>query len=234
MSLLELEHVRVSARQGAQQLPILRDVSLHLESGELVAIWGARRSGRSTLLRVACGIERPSGGSVRFAGRPISVCGQALGSQIGYCPRLRSPEARRVLDELMAGQLGRGVPQGAASVTALAALERTQAAHCAARDVDELDAAEEVRVAIARALTLRPAMLVIDEPVKGVELLQRDPILALLRSLADEGLALLVSAGEATALAGADRALSLADGELHGSIAPELAPVVPLRRAASA
>jgi ABC-type sugar transport system ATPase subunit len=75
---------------------------------------------------------------------------------------------------------------------------------------------------------------VVDDPIRGVDLLERDAILGLLRSLADEGLAVLISATEATALAGADRALSLAAGELRGSTAPELASVVPLRRRASA
>ena len=75
-----------------------------------------------------------------------------------------------------------------------------------------------MRVALARALALEPSLLVIDEPTRGVDLLERDAILALLRSLADEGIAVLISTGEATALAGADRALSLADGELRGSL----------------
>jgi ABC-type sugar transport system ATPase subunit len=83
-------------------------------------------------------------------------------------------------------------------------------------------------VAIAGALVLNPALLVIEEPTRGVDLLERDAILALLRALADEGLAVLMSAGEATALSGADRAVSLADGVLRGSLAPELAQVLPL------
>jgi ABC-type Mn2+/Zn2+ transport system ATPase subunit len=98
----------------------------------------------------------------------------------------------------------------------------------------ELDGAEGVRVALAQALVLEPALLVIDEPTVGVDLLERDPILALLRALADEGIAVLASTGEAAGCSGADRALSLSAGELHGSTEPELAPVVPLRRQASA
>jgi ABC-type sugar transport system ATPase subunit len=73
-------------------------------------------------------------------------------------------------------------------------------------------------------------MLVIDEPVGAVELGERDEILALLRTLAGEGLAVLASAGEAGELAGAHRALSLGEGHLRGPAAPELAPVVALRR----
>jgi ABC-type sugar transport system ATPase subunit len=75
---------------------------------------------------------------------------------------------------------------------------------------------------------------VIDEPTKGVDLLERDNILGLLRSLADENIAVLMSSAEATALAGADRALSLSAGKLRGSASPELADVLPLRREAGA
>ncbi len=82
---------------------------------------------------------------------------------------------------------------------------------------------------------LSPSLLVVENPTGGVDLLARDSILALLRSLADEdGMAVLIGTGDATALAGADRALSLTDGVLRGSAFPELAPVVELRRRASA
>lgn len=235
MSLLALERVTRQTRQGAHERIVLDEVSLQLEPGELLAIWGARRSGRSTLLRVAAGIDPPDSGMVRFDGKPLRARGSdALGSGIGYCQRaLRGGEAREVLDELVLGQLARGIPRPAARERSRAALERSGAGHCAAHRMQELDSAEAVRVSIARSLTLSPSLLVIDEPTKGVDLLERDGILALLRSLANEGLAVLMSAGEATALSGADRALSLVEGELRGSVAPELADVVPLRRQAT-
>jgi energy-coupling factor transporter ATP-binding protein EcfA2 len=236
MSLLALERVTRRMRQGAHERVVLREVSLQLDRGELLAVWGARRSGRSTLLRIAAGIDPPDSGVVCFDGKPLHARGgEALGSGIGYCQRvLRGAESHEVLDELMLGQLALGVPRSAARTRACAALERAGAEHCAAHLMHELDGAESVRVAIARALALSPSLLVIDEPTKGVDLLERDRILALLRSLADEGVGALMSTGESTALAGADRALSLADGELRGSLQPELAPVVPLRRQASA
>ena len=89
-------------------------------------------------------------------------------------------------------------------------------------------------LAIARALALGASLLVIDEPTTACRPVERDEILELLRSLADEGIALLLSVGETTALSGADRALSLSGGELRGQASPELATVVPLRRRASA
>jgi predicted ABC-type transport system involved in lysophospholipase L1 biosynthesis ATPase subunit len=236
MTLLELEHVGRRHGRGARELAVLRDVSLRLDAGELVAVWGLRRSGRSTLLRVAAGIEPADTGVVRFAGRELSAHGgDALGSGVGYCLRtLRGAEGRNVLDELMAGQLARGVQPRVARLRAWTALERTGVESCAAHGLPVLDGAEAVRIGLARALVLQPSLLMIDEPTAGVDLLERDGVLSLLRSLADEGIAILTSTGESTGLSGADRALSLSDGELHGSICPELAPVVPLRRQASA
>lgn len=237
MSLLSLEHVTRRLRQGAHERTLLQDVSLQVESGELVAIWGPRHSGRSTLLRVAAGIDPPDEGEVRFAGKPLtSRGGSVLGNGIGYCQRAqRSAEARSVLDEMVVGQLARGVPRPVSRARACAALERCGAEHCLAAGLRGLDGGDEVRVTIAQALVLAPKLLVVDEPTKGVDLGERDEILALLRSLANhDKIAVLISAGEATALAGADRALSLAGGRLRGSLVPELAEVVPLRQQASA
>ncbi|MGH2910964.1 MAG: ATP-binding cassette domain-containing protein, partial [Solirubrobacteraceae bacterium] len=204
MSILEFERVTRRYRSGAHERVVLDQVSLTLDPGELLAVWGLRRSGRSTLLRVAAGIEPPDAGVVRFKGENLVNSPNVLGSGIGYCrPTYSDGEARGVLEELIAGQLARGVAYSAAHDRALAALERVGADACAGRTLNELDGGEGVRVSIARALTLTPSLLVIDEPTKGVDLLERDAILALLRTLADEGIALLVSAGEATALSGA-------------------------------
>lgn len=236
MSLLVLEGVTRRVRSGAHERVVLDRVCLTVQAGETVAVWGMRRSGRSTLLRIAAGVESPDRGVVRFDGRALAGSGEALGHGIGYCGAgSREEEAHGVLDELLLAQLARGVPRQAASSRALSALERTRALECARHGWHELDAAEAIRVRVARALALEPSLLVVDEPTKGVDLLARDGVLELLRSLADEeGMAVLWSAGDAAALAGADRALTLSDGVLHGSAGPELAAVLPMPRRASA
>jgi ABC-type ATPase involved in cell division len=234
VSLLALEQVRKRYGDATRGRLLLENLSLEIEPGELAAVWGLRRSGRSTLLRVAAGIERPDSGLVRFEGRDLADCDEdVLGEGIGYVQKtLRGAEAQSAVEEVMLCLLARGVSLSTARARACAALERTGAAQFAALAPRELDEAESVRVGIARTIVLGPRLLVIDEPVKGIGVLERDGVLLLLRSLADDGMAVLASAGESTGLSGADRALVLSDGKLRGSPRPELAPVLPLRRSA--
>ncbi len=230
MSLLELEHVSKCYGRLNERVA-LRDVSLQVGVGEMVVIWGLRRSGRSTLLRIAAGIETPDIGSVSFEGRDVRARpGETLGEGIGYCRKRFAPgEGLLVIDQLITGLIARGVPLSSAANRARAALERTEIADCATLTPAELDHGEAVRAAIARALAFAPRLLLIDEPTIGVDLLARDGILMLLHSLAQEGMAILASTGESPGLSGA-RALTLSEGELHGGSTHELATVVPIRR----
>jgi ABC-type ATPase involved in cell division len=232
MSLLELEHVGKCYGPLSEHV-VLRDVSLQVEQGEMVAVWGRRRSGRSTLLRLAAGIEQPDAGIVRFEGHDLAAReGERLGDGIGYCRRtFAASEGRRVLDHVVVGLLARGVPLKSAGSRAREALERAGVGHCAMLRPAELDCAEAVRAAIARALSFTPRLLLIDEPTIGVDLLERDGILRLLLSLAEQGHAVLASTGESPGLSGA-RAVALSEGELRGQLAPALAKVVPIRQSA--
>jgi putative ABC transport system ATP-binding protein len=232
VSLLALEHVVKRYREGGRERVVLDDVSLEVEPGELVVVWGVRRSGRTTLLRIAAGIEAPDGGVARFAGRDLARTSErALGEGIGYVRKgLRGAEEEGVLEQVAAPLLARGISVEQARERARAALSRIGAQACGALRVSELGAGERVRVALARTLSLSPTLLVIDEPVSAVELSERDEILALLRTLAGEGVAVLASAGDAGELAGAHRPLSLGEGQLRGPAVSELAPVVALRR----
>jgi ABC-type lipoprotein export system ATPase subunit len=232
MSLLELENVSKRYREGQRERIVLREISLHVDAGELVMVWGLRRSGRTTLLRIAAGVQAPDGGAVRFAGRDLAEHGErTLGEGIGYVQKtLRASEEQGVLEQVAAPLLARGVGVERAHELARRALARAGGADCAAMRVAELGVGETVRVALARTLALSPALVVIDEPAAAVELGERDEILALLRGLATEGAAVIASTGEPVELAGAHRALTLGEGELRGQSTPELAPVVALRR----
>ena len=234
MSLLALEHVCKRYRRGVREVQVLDDVCLQLHEREVIAVWGPGRSGRSTLLRIAGGIEAPDDGVVRFRGEQLRTGGGAVAGGIAYCqPAFRSVEGQVVLGELIASQLALGVRPAVARARACRELERAGARHCAGHRPFELDRAEEVRVAIARALLQEPSLLLVDEPTKGVSSLERERILELLGSLTGDGIAVLMTLDKGVGLFGANRALSLAEGRLRGHLAPELAPVVELPLRAS-
>jgi ABC-type sugar transport system ATPase subunit len=229
---LELENISKRYREAQRERVVLRDVTLEVREAELVAVWGTRRSGRTTLLRIAAGIETPDDGEVRFCGRRVAgQAGAALGQGIGYVQKsLRGSEEQAVLEQVAAVALARGARVAQAREQARIALRRVEAEHCAAMRISELTGGETLRVALARALCPSPSLLVIDEPTTTARLGERDEILALLGRLAADGVAILASVSEPDELAGAHRALTLSDGQLRGRSSPSLAPVVALRR----
>src|SRR5579875_3521846 len=182
----------------------------------MATIWGGRRSGRSTFLRVAAGIEPPDRGTVLFEGHDISRPGAPADlAAIAYCHPLDGlASAQSVYDLLIKSPLSRGVDAHTAEQMVHTALERAGADECAEQGICALDRAERVRVQVARAL------------------LRSEELIRLLRSLVDEGIAVLQSTDNETFFLGADRALTIDRGILRGEICPPMAEVLPLRRPA--
>jgi len=229
MSLLALDHATKRFTSGQRETCVLRDVSFGLNSGELVAVHGLRRSGRTTLLRVAAGIVPLDEGVVRFEGRDLTGrTGEALGVEIGYCSPLFDPaHGGSVADHVAVGLLARGIGRTGARAQAEDALERAGAGESAHLDPRDLHLDELVRAGIARALVTAPRVLLLDEPTNGVDVRERDEILGLLRQLADDGMAILMTLSEP--IVGPDRVLALDSGRLCGDATPDPGGVVPLR-----
>jgi len=237
MSLLDLRTVRKRRSSGGREVLVLENESLSIDAGELVAVWGLRGSGRTSLLRLVAGIDAPDAGTVCFDGRDLAEHGdRILGREIVYCQKaFRTAESQPAIDEVLLGLLVNGITGKEARTRAGEALERVGSGGLGRRRVCELDGDERTRLALANGLALGPRLLLIDEPVAGVDLHQRDEILLLLRSLADEGIAVLMTVGDWTGVTGADQSFSIGDGELRGSGKRALQPVVDLslRRQAS-
>lgn len=222
--LLQLDHVTHRFARGDRvrhEHVALREVSLTVRAGELVGVWGPRHSGRTTLLYVAAGILCPTEGIVRFDGddlRRVGMLGMRGG--IGFCDRAFDPViAETVIEHVAAPLLSSDISDCEAERGAYAQLERVGAVDLAEREPAALDSAEIMRVAIARATIARPRILVVDEPTTGVRASQERAILSLLHSFVrDEGLSVLMSADDAAALVGVDRALSLNGGVLRGVV----------------
>lgn len=231
MSLLRLEGVSKRYRRGRREVVALDDVSLAIEPGELVAVWGMPRSGRTTLLRVAAGLEQPDDGTVRFDAdaSPDVHDDDGLAAGVGFVHvGLAGAGGESILDHVAMPLLARGVAPDTARARARLQLERVGAAGCAPLQPRELEPTERVRVAIAQALVTGPRLLLVDDPTRHVDLLEREAVLLLVRSIADGSVAVLMTTGEAMGVSGVDRALTISGGVLRSEAAAETANVVAL------
>jgi ABC-type Mn2+/Zn2+ transport system ATPase subunit len=228
MSLLSLQHV--SVRSGPRE--VLCDVSLEIGPGELVALSGARRTGKSTLLQVAAGVIAPDAGSALFDGRdPDGERGRRDGLALAY-DRLAPAMGPTVLDQVAAPRLPHVSPH-AAEREAFAALRRVGAVELSGEPCGaSLSFAEHARVVLARALVTGPRLLLADEPALGLAGAERDGLFALLRSLGRDGIAVLLSTVSVSGLGGWRHATIEAGIVRDPSAAGARQPgaVVPLRR----
>ena len=175
--------------------PVLWDIDLDIPHGVMCAIVGPNGAGKSTLIKAALGLVRPAAGHVRFLGRPI---GQMRG-QIGYVPQRHSVDwdfpttARDVVEMGLYRDLGwLRRPGKAEHARALAALAEVGMQDYADRQISQLSGGQQQRVFIARALVQDAPILILDEPMAGVDASTEAIIIALLKKLRDAGRTVIV------------------------------------------
>jgi ABC-type Mn2+/Zn2+ transport system ATPase subunit len=170
--------------------PVLTDVDLKVNEGELVALVGANGAGKSTLLKVIVGLLRPSSGSVRVLGTEPRLAAP----RTAYLPQaeeLRWDYPLRVDDVVAMGRIGRkGTAPRSAQRDALA---RVSAADLARRPIAALSGGQRQRVLLARALVSQPELLLLDEPATGVDPTTEEQLMTVLRDIASTGRTVLVS-----------------------------------------
>ena len=184
---VELEDVSFSYRGGP---PALEGVTLAVEQGTFVGIAGPNGGGKTTLLRLALGLERPGTGSVRVFGLPPGTRGAP---RVGYLPQraqLFSGTPVTVRELVEAGRLAVRGPFGplrAADREAVArAIERVGLGDRADAPLRTLSGGMQQRAFIAKALATEPALLALDEPTTGVDAESQESLAALLAELRAE------------------------------------------------
>ena len=175
--------------------PALWDIDLDIPPGVMCAIVGPNGAGKSTLIKAALGLVRPVAGHVRFLGREIG----AMRNQISYVPQRHSVDwdfpttVRDVVEMGLYRSLGWfRRPGNQARTRALAALAEVGMQDYAARQISQLSGGQQQRVFLARALVQDASLLILDEPMAGVDASTEAVIIALLKRLRDEGRTVIV------------------------------------------
>ncbi len=221
---MSIEAVGVSKSYGAH--PVLRDVSLKVDDGGLVALLGPSGSGKTSLLRVLAGLEAPDAGRVVFGGRDVSrhgVADRGVGFVFQHYALFREmtvfenvafglrvkPRAVRPSEE----RLRRKVHE---------LLGLVQLESMANRYPSQLSGGQRQRVALARALAVEPAVLLLDEPFGALDTKVRRQLRSWLRTLHDElhVTTLIVTHDQEEALELADRVILMNDGRIEQQGSP--------------
>jgi ABC-type lipoprotein export system ATPase subunit len=223
-----LSFLNVSKRfpDGAREIVVLDRVCLDIDAGVSVGVYGPRRSGKSTLLRLACGIALADSGTVRFEGRdiarmPTSERGRLLRGEIAFMSSSdwRATPGESVLDHVATSLGSEGLTMREARRRAMAVLDQVDVGVAGAAELtDSLSLTERARVMLARSLAREPRLLVIDDPPLLPNLGDRDRFFALLRTAARERkITMLMASEEMSALQGVGVMMSIGDGELVSS-----------------
>ena len=205
----------------AGRFPALRDITLDVESGELVAIVGKSGSGKSTLLNMIAGIDHPTSGSVAAFGTPIaSMRGGRLASWRGRTVGIvfqffQLLPTLTILENVMLPMdfLG-ALPARGRRERALSLLERVGIADQARKLPAALSGGQQQRAAIARALANDPPLVIADEPTGNLDSATGAAVLRLFTELREDGKTVVVVTHERDAAVAFDRVVTLADGRL--------------------
>lgn len=207
---------------------ILKDISLNVKRGEIMALLGPNGSGKSTLIRALSGVV-PASGSLCLAGRTLSGLAPASRARLmAVVPQMVTlPPAFTVLETVLLGRTPYlnflGQISAKDQEIARCALAKVDASAFAERRVGELSGGEQQRVLLARALAQSTPVLLLDEPTTHLDLQHQVGLLELVHQLArNENLTVLIALHDLNLAARyADRVALIVDGEIKAQGTPK-------------
>src|SRR5262249_15495578 len=206
---------------GGRTLTILRDLDIALDAGEMIAVVGASGVGKSTLLHVLGGLDRPDAGSVSIGGTELTALPDAAvvafrNRQIGFVFQFHHllPEFNAVENVEMPMRIAR-VSVAEARPRAEELLRRVGLGERTTHRPGMLSGGEQQRVAVARALVMRPALLLADEPTGDLDEQTAESLHGLLREMHSAyGLTSVIATHNPRLAEACDRVLRLESGRL--------------------
>jgi putative ABC transport system ATP-binding protein len=217
--MIRLQDITKVYPMGKRELAVLRDVSINIDRGELVAIMGPSGSGKSTILNLIGCLDKPTSGSYHFEDKEVSRLGSGelaliRGQKIGFVFQTFNLLPR--LSALANVELGMRYAGGVDRKRALVVLEKVGLSDRANHRPTELSGGEQQRVAIARALVKNPPLVLADEPTGNLDSRSGAEIISILTSLhAENGITLLVITHDANIAHHCQRIIHLKDGQVE-------------------
>jgi putative ABC transport system ATP-binding protein len=223
---LRLEGVGLTLPSAAGPVKILDGVDLAIEPGERVAVVGPSGSGKSSLIAVAAGLERPTAGTVRLFGQDLAQLDEDGRARLRRGRVSLVFQAFHLLPNMTAAENVSAPLEiaglGHAAHTAREWLERVGLKARASHYPHQLSGGEQQRVALARALAARPSLLFADEPTGNLDGRNAQAVAELMFELVHETAAALVMVTHDLALASrADRQVHMAEGRAAQGLAPQ-------------
>ena len=218
--ILKLEHIYKDYIQGKLTGPVLKDVSLHVEEGEYVAIMGPSGCGKSTLMNIVGCLDRPTSGTYELAGEDVlSLNENKLAdvrlNQIGFVfqnfqllPRMTA------LDNVALPLVYAGVRKKARRERAREALIRVGLEERVSFTPTQLSGGQKQRVAIARARANKPKILLADEPTGALDSKSSAQVMDLFAQLNAEGVTVVMITHDPGIAGHAKRVVDIFDGEI--------------------
>ena len=206
--------------EGRAARRVLDGAGIQVQRGEVVAILGRSGTGKSTLLHLIGGLDRPDAGTITVAGEPVTGVGERALSRlrrqrIGFVFQFfhLMPELSGEANVLLAGRVRGARPDAAARGQGL--IDQLGLRAVAGSLPHQLSGGEQQRFAIARALVNDPDVLLADEPTGNLDVRAGAEVLRLLRAGAEDGRAVIMVTHETAAADIADRVLTLHNGLLR-------------------
>jgi lipoprotein-releasing system ATP-binding protein len=219
---LEAQHLQKIYFEGPQEVQVLRDVNLSVQKGERLAIVGSSGSGKSTLLNLLGGLDTPTKGSVKVAGKELTTLdqnerGKLRNQYLGFVYQFHHLLGEfTALENVSMPLLIARQSSNRAKAQASELLQRVGLGKRLDHKPSELSGGERQRVAIARAMVTQPACVLMDEPTGNLDQNTAKSIEALIQELNQElGLSFIIVSHDLTLAHSMDRVLELQQGSLH-------------------